>query len=201
MQPKIREVHEFWFGEIRDETTVEPRSKLWFQGGPEVDQQIRERFEPLLLQAGRGELSDWTDTATGCVCLIVVLDQFPLNIYRRTARAFAFEQQALKACHEGLDRSLDRQLSIVERAFFYMPLEHSETLENQALSVRKFTQLHDDAPPALHTMTESFMQYANDHRDLISRFGRYPFRNEVLGRQNTEEETVWLADNPQRYGQ
>lgn len=196
-QHDIDNVIQFWFGG----SSEKDRLKLWFGGGSAVDDEIREKFGPLILRAEAGTLDDWQTTALGCLALIIVTDQFPLNVYRKTARAFDIGEQAVDVCKHGLAQSFDRALSIAERSFFYLPLEHSEGLANQDLSVKLFQQLHEDADIEQKSMTEKALEYAIEHRETIRQFGRYPYRNEVLGRESTSAEVAYLGDNPKRYGQ
>lgn len=197
----IDRVLDFWFGEIRDELPVEPRLKLWFGGGQRLDEDIKQKFEPLVLSAAAGELSAWATSARGTLALIVLLDQFPLNIYRKTARAFAFEPMAIEICKIGLKQGFDKTLSLSERSFFYLPLEHSENPDDQNQSLRFFQQLHEDAPERHREFTKKTLDYAIDHHNTILKFDRYPYRNAVLGRESTAEELLYLADNSSRYGQ
>lgn len=196
-QNDIDNVIQFWFGGTSDKDKL----KLWFGGGLAVDNEIRAKFEPLILSAEAGALDDWQTTAQGCLALIIVTDQFPLNVYRKTARAFDFEERSVDVCKYGLAQSFDKALSITERSFFYLPLEHSEVLTNQDLSVKLFQQLHEDAGIDQKPMTEKALEYAVEHRETIRKFGRYPYRNEVLGRESTKAEIAYLGDNPKRYGQ
>ena len=197
----IKAVHDFWFTDIHFGATASNRSKLWFGGGAELDTAIKDRFEPLVTGAVQGELDHWQESPQGAVSLITLLDQFPLNIYRKSARAFSGETKAIAVCKAGLESELDKSLSIPERVFFYLPLEHSENIDDQQQSVELYQNLHDSAPPEQQQFTKGTLDYAISHRAIIQQFGRYPFRNEVLGRQSTAEELAWLQDNPQRFGQ
>ncbi len=183
----------FWFGQIPASGKVDPqRLKLWFGGDSSTDREIKEKFEHLLIPALAGDLDDWSDSPHGTLALIVLLDQFPRNIFRKTAEAFACDERALELALAGIDSGQDRALSITERAFFYMPLEHSESLEMQKLSVEKFEYLLEEAPEPLKKMCASFLDYAVRHKEIIERFGRYPHRNQALGRESTGEEVEFL---------
>ena len=144
----------------------------------------------------RGEYSDWLQTASGRLAAIIVLDQFSRNIYRDTPQAFAQDSQALAWCLEGIDKQQDMQLEPVERLFFYLPLEHAEDMEMQDLSCRKFSDLLDhninyQVTPSDGTY-EGFYRFAERHRDVIQKFGRFPHRNKILGRTSSEQEEVYL---------
>jgi len=197
----IQKVHAFWFTDIHFGATATNRGKLWFGGGKALDDSLREQFEPLVSAALERKLDHWADTATGAVSLVLLLDQFPLNIFRKSAKAYAGEQHAVEITKAGLDRGLHQLMSVQEQVFFYLPLEHSESLEDQVQSVELFTRLHDNATDEFSAFTKGSLDYALSHKAIIDRFNRYPYRNEVLGRESTEAELEWLADNPERFGQ
>lgn len=183
----------FWFGEIPAPDQVpSERLKLWFGGDASTDKEIREEFEHLLEPAMEGLMDDWCDSPHGTLALIVLLDQFPRNIFRKTAKSFACDGRALELTLKGIESNQDRALSIVERAFFYMPLEHSESREIQKLSVRKFEELQNEAPSTLKKICASFLDYAVRHKEIIERFGRFPHRNQALGRSSTLKEEEFL---------
>lgn len=171
---------------------LDERQKLWFWKDDGVDRAIRERFGEVILKAGRGELDDWAAFAKGRLALIILLDQFSRNAWRGTPQAFAQDPKALALCLEGLDKAQDKRLHPVERMFCYLPLEHSEDLEHQRRSVELFTQLAQDVPEEARVRFESFQDYAQRHYDIIARFGRFPHRNTILGRESTAEELAFL---------
>lgn len=194
-------LHQFWFGTIDNEQVEEKYTKMWFSGGEALDTEVRTRFAAPLEQAARGELDAWQASARDNVALIVLLDQFPLNMYRRTARAFAYESHAIAACKHGLEQGQLAELFTVERNFFLMPLMHSESDDDQALSIRCYTESLELAPPALRESAQLTLDFALKHKQTIDEFGRYPYRNAVLGRESSAAELAYLADNPSRYGQ
>jgi uncharacterized protein (DUF924 family) len=142
---------------------------------------VRRRFLPLWEQAARGELDRWRSAPLASLALIVVLDQFPRNMFRGTARAFASDALALAAARSALERSFDRLLSREERTFVYLPFEHAEDLAAQRRSLALFRALDPDD-----------MEYARRHYEIIARFGRFPHRNAILGRESTPEEADFL---------
>lgn len=170
------------------------QSKIWFGGGVDVDQEIRNRFEHLVLAAANHELDEWKQTPKGRLALILLVDQFPRNIYRGTSNAFAFDLLAQELTLEGLDLKEDQELFPVERAFFYLPLEHAENLKLQELSVTKFNELAAYAPPSLTYIFESHADYAWRHYVIIERFGRFPHRNAIMGRDSTNEELEFFKN-------
>ena len=169
------EIIEFWFS-----ARVRPR---WFSSTPRFDEEIAERFGSLWERAARGGLDGWQDTPEGALALVVILDQFPLNMFRGDARSFSTEAAAIAVTKAALVRGLDRRLPPDQRAFLYMPLMHSEVLADQELAV----ELYD--VPGL----ESNLAFARHHREIVRRFGRFPHRNAPLDRPSTPEERRYLA--------
>lgn len=197
---QIEALLDFWFGPARhDPAAIQQQYGLWFQAGAAEDAAVREHFEPVLEQATGGHLSSWLDSVQGRLALILACDQAPRMMYRRQPQAFAWDHHALALSLAGLGAGVDRGLSLAERVFFYLPLEHSEDRLVQAESLRQFEQLKVDFPEH-GELAGSFLRYARDHAAVIERFGRFPHRNATLGRKNTPEEEVFLADAP-RWGQ
>lgn len=196
----ITNILDFWFGDIKDGFTVENRGKLWYMGGEETDAKINELFGDLVKKAGTKELDEWKETAKGRLALIILLDQFTRNVYRRTKEAFAYDDYTQKLCEEGLQLKHDKELCFVHRLFFYHPLHHSENIEDQKLSVKLTEQLKQEVPEQNKKKVESFLKYTKQHRDIIEKFGRFPHRNEVLGRTSTAEELKYL-ESGKRFGQ
>jgi len=190
----------FWFGETKDGVTVENRGALWYGSSTETDAKIKDRYADRLQQADAGKLDDWKGSARGRLALIILFDQFSRNIFRKSAQAFSFDQKAQVLVLEGIELGHDIELQGIERNFFYMPLEHAEKLELQVLCVEKNKQLLADVPEASRAALQSSVDYAVDHHVVIERFARFPHRNEVLGRESTEEELVYL-ETANRYGQ
>lgn len=185
----------FWFGDLSGADAVPPeRFRLWFAGEEETDRLVRDRFEADLSRAMDGEYDHWPETPRGALALIILLDQFSRHIHRDTPGAYACDPKALDICRAALAHDQDRSLSIVERAFFYLPLEHSEDSDMQELSVRLFRRLLEESPEGMKKMCESFLDYAERHRVIIKRFGRFPHRNAALGRQTTTEERAFLQE-------
>lgn len=180
----------YWFGDSADMSDA--RFELWFGKDPEVDREIRDRFGAALEEAGRGEFDSWKDSARSCLALIVLLDQFPRNVHRNDARSFAFDRKAREVAIEGIERGFDQGLSLYARLFFYLPLEHSEEMNLQERSVELYGKLLADAPAELKQSFEMVYNYALRHREIIARFGRFPHRNQVLGRASTDEELEFL---------
>jgi uncharacterized protein (DUF924 family) len=198
---EARQIRDFWFGKLPlSAQALNQRVKFWFSTDvpPELlqrrDQMIRTRFGGLLEQAAKGELASWADSPRRCLSLIILLDQFPRSIYRGTARAFAYDEQALGLTLAGMQSAADGALDVVERIFFYMPLQHCEAREVQDESVAAYRRLTMEAPQELRSVFEESLESAEKHRSIIEQFGRFPHRNRALGRPNTPEEDVWLRD-------
>lgn len=169
-----QEILDFWFSDkVR---------KLWFNSTPEFDALLRERFEALWTRAHQGELDGWQQSAAGCLALIIVLDQFPLNMFRGQAQSFASEAQAREVARVAIDMGFDQDLDPGSRAFLYMPFKHSEALADQQLSLQLLAQ------PGL----EDSLRFARHHHDIVSKFGRFPHRNKALGRESSEAEIEYL---------
>ena len=186
---------DFWFGSTPDDTVVaKEQADLWWSKNKATDDEIRRRFEIYLILAVSEQLNDWLSTPRGRLALIILTDQFPRNIYRDTARAFSCDEKALTWCIEGLEQKIDRKLRLIERVFFYLPLEHGEYIEHQDLSVKCFSELAADVPGEQKSIFEDYLSYAIRHREIIERFGRFPHRNKVLGRESTPEELAFLSE-------
>jgi uncharacterized protein (DUF924 family) len=187
------EILEFWFG--ADDAPSDVRERLsarWFVRDDGFDALIRSRFGHLVDAAINGELEAWNRSPRSWLALLLLLDQFPRNIYRDTSRAFAGDEKAQRAALDGISRGEDRGLPVRYRLFAYLPLEHAEELPLQRRSVALFEALAQD-PDALPTEAYSqYLDYARRHSDVIARFGRFPHRNAVLGRMSTPEEQAYL---------
>ena len=192
---------DYWFGELNGEVTRNNKHALWFLGGAEVDADIISQFQSWVSMAGNGELNHWSDTAPGRLALIILLDQFPRNIYRGLNAAFRYDLLALAICKRGLALNQDVELTSIERVFFYLPLEHSEDLEDQEESVFRFDLLRKNVQLENIAIFNSFYDFANSHLQVIKQFGRFPHRNAVKGRLSTKKELTWLHDGGLRFGQ
>src|SRR6195256_5891765 len=195
---EARSVREFWSGRLPlSAEALNPRMPFWFAGPPSElgrlrDQHIRERFGELLEQAAGGALASWADGPRRRLSLILLLDQFPRNMFRGSPRAFAHDAEALALTLSGLQSAADAALDPVERMFFYMPLQHAESPEAQDESVAAYRRLLAEAPQELRGPFGGASRSAENHRAIIERFGRFPYRNRVLGRASTAAEEEWL---------
>lgn len=178
-------VLDFWFGSPDEYHYGKPK-KEWFIKSSDFDEKIRSRFSSLYEKAAQGELESWKDSAESCLALIILLDQFPRNIFRGDAKMFKTDQQALKTAKYALKNDYDRQLLNVQRWFIYLPFEHSEDLEMQYRAVSLFHRLRHDP------ISAQAIDSAEQHLKVIEQFGRFPHRNEILGRESTAEEIAFL---------
>lgn len=188
------EIIAFWFGDLGPSTPDKAGFDTWFGKDRETDQKIREKFEEDIERAGRGDYDHWIKSPEDCLALIILLDQFPRNVYRNSPKAFAHDPKARETSLYGLEKGHDLKLPHFGRLFFYMPFQHSERLDHQRRSLELYETLLESAPPELKDTFRMVMDYARRHHEIISRFGRFPHRNEVLGRDSTREEIEFLKE-------
>ena len=164
----------FWFSD--------QASQYWFNSTEVFDQQLIDSYADTWRQAKQGELDDWQHTATGNLALVIVLDQFPLSMFRGTAESFSTEAQSRAVARSAIEKAYDQELEAHQKSFLYMPFMHSEDLNHQALSVELFSQ------PGL----DNNLRFAKHHYEIVERFGRFPHRNKILGRESSEAEIEYL---------
>jgi uncharacterized protein (DUF924 family) len=190
----------FWFegigpGAADDMPAWQARMMRWFQGGPDLDREIRERFAALHERARHGALDDWSETPEGLRALVILFDQFSRNLHRGSPLAFAQDARARALTHLALERGDDRGLAWYERLFLVLPFGHSELLADQdrvaAYIESSFMPL---VPEHLAPLRELNRRQAGGHRETIRRFGRFPARNQALGRTSTPEELAYLEE-------
>jgi uncharacterized protein (DUF924 family) len=179
-------VLQYWFG-TPDHPDWGSIRKMWFGGGPQVDAEIHAQFGALHSLAAQGALDAWREDAQSCLALVVVLDQFSRTVFRGSADAFASDPKALELARAAIASGFDTAVMPVQRWFFYLPFEHSESLADQDRAVELFAALPDDPTRQMG------LDYARKHRDVIVEFGRFPHRNRALGRVSTPAEEAWLA--------
>ena len=196
------EILDYWFGDtMRDLSRAPARMGFWFGTDPRRDEEMRARWGELVTAASEGKLDFWTQTARGRLAVLILLDQMRRNIYRGTAEAFRRDGRARYLMRDGVSRMMDLKLTPIERVFFYMPLQHAESLDDQELAVDRFLQVEREVASQHREIFAGFRKYAQKHRDIIARFGRFPHRNAILGRRDTSEEAAWLASGGERFGQ
>ena len=199
---RIDAILSFWFKEhALTAPQIDRRMDIWFGEDEVFDMECKKEFEGDVARASAGELEHWGDDSRGRLALILLLDQFRRNIYRNTADAFAMDRLALKYCVEGAREKKDKGLTAIQQAFFYMPLQHAESLKVQDKAVEIFNRLAEAVSPTYRETFETMATFAELHRDIIAQFGRFPHRNKLLGRENTPEEDEYLAGDSPDFGQ
>jgi uncharacterized protein (DUF924 family) len=173
MNYKDQDIFDFWFS---NEVKVK-----WFAKDVNFDQEIRDKFEIYYEAAKTGILDSWENSPLGTLALIIILDQFPRNMFRGTDLSFATDYLALAHTKKAIEKNFGAELTKEQKQFLYMPLMHSENLENQMLSVELFSRLHENN------------EFAIKHMEIIKRFGRFPHRNDILKRKSTDEEITFLS--------
>lgn len=196
---RAQEILDFWFGpDPLAPAHLTERLQLWFGGDvpPEVvaaqDAEVVRRFGGLMEKAALGELDHWSASPHRCLALVLLLDQFPRHAYRGRALAFARDARAMALTLDGLASGADAALAPIERVFFYLPLQHAENAEVQEESVAAYRRLAADVPAHQAGFFTDVLHFAEKHRDVVRRFGRFPHRNAVLGRRSTPEELEFL---------
>lgn len=199
---RIEAILAFWFQEKElTAPKIDRRMDVWFGEDPMFDHEIQKEFAGDVERASAGNLAHWAHQPRGRLALILLLDQFRRNIYRGTAKAFELDTVALKLCVEGAMEKIDRGLTPIERAFFYMPLQHAESRKVQKKSVDIYNRLATAVSATYRETFETIAQFAELHADIIEQFGRFPHRNAILGRENTPEEDEYLAGDAPTFGQ
>lgn len=194
LDPRAAEVLDFWFGSEPDDAAVAARQAgLWWRHDPAADAEVEGRFGRLTATAATGDLDPWQATPRGNLALILLLDQLPRMIHRGTPAAFATDPAARVACRAGLVRDDQRVLRPIEQLFLLLPLEHSENLADQEECVARLEQLAATVPDAWRATFDGFVDFAVRHRDIIARFGRFPHRNQILGRTSSADEQAFLT--------
>jgi uncharacterized protein (DUF924 family) len=169
------DVIKYWFSE--------KSRQYWFSSTPEIDNEIKQRYEQLWINAASGELNGWKDSPKGCLALIIVLDQFPLNIFRGKAKSFQTEELAVEVALKAIKKGYDEILNTDELLFLFMPLMHSENIEHQNIQVKLFEKYDFND------------EYSKHHRNIVKRFGRFPHRNDILGRKSSTDEVEYLLSD------
>jgi len=192
---EYQSVLDFWFGKKTDnQGIIKEKAQLWWAKDAAFDAQIKKQFEPVLDDLIEGKLENWKAQPQGHLALIILADQFSRNMYRDDARGFSQDNIALALAIEGLKQGADKQLSLIERSFFYLPFEHAESLERQQQSVALYRALLAEADTEVQEYFQGNLDYAIRHQVIIERFGRYPHRNAILRRASTVEEIAFLQE-------
>ena len=192
---RLETVLEYWFGLPDQPLTVkrfQERGRLWFMRNETTDRHIREQFAADVDSAARGDLTAWADSARGRLALIVLLDQFPRNIHRDSALAFAHDPLTRELALDGARKGLETSLATHERLVFYLPLMHAEDCAIQSFSIDCYRRLREEALPEFEEEMNNVYSIALRHKEIVDRFQRFPHRNQALGRETTEAERAFL---------
>lgn len=201
-QIRIDAILTFWFMEKElSAPQIDGRMDVWFGEDPVFDHEVVKEFSEDVDRASEGQLDHWAHEPRGRLALILLLDQFRRNIYRGTPDAYAMDKAALKLCVEGAMEKKDKGLAPIQRVFFYMPLQHTESRKVQKKSVDIYTRLAEAVSTTYKETFETIAQFAQLHADIVEQFGRFPHRNKVLGRENTPDEDEYLAGDAPNFGQ
>ncbi len=193
---RIADILAYWFDDLDQYGVCSPRQhQLWFQSRAETDAHIQTCYGELVAAALRGQLDHWAEHADGLIALVLLLDQFTRNIHRGTAQAFAGDSRALTLVQKAVAHGIDRGMPTIHRVFLYIPYEHSEDLEVQEQGIKLFDRLSENCHEQVRAEVDSYRDYAVAHRDVITRFGRFPHRNNSLGRESTAAEQQHLEQH------
>lgn len=193
MTAEAEAVLRFWFQDAgRSPEHATARNTVWFGGDPCLDAEICERFGTRVEAARAGDLDAWLESPRELLAWLILVDQFSRNVYRDSAAAFEADPRARAAVLRALSLGWDRELAPIERLFLYLPLEHSEALADQDRCVALCATLEDEVAAEWKPVFAGYNRYARDHREVIVRFGRFPHRNRVLGRTDTDDERAYL---------
>jgi uncharacterized protein (DUF924 family) len=188
-------VLEFWIGALDANGIADAEhTRRWWTHDAAFDTQVSTRFGALHEAVARGEHEAWLASPRGLLAYVIVLDQFSRNMFRGSARTFAHDAQALRAALQGIARGDDRVLACDERTFLYMPLMHCEAVAHQDRCVDLFAALARSVAPAARERYVNYLEFAQRHRDIVNRFGRFPHRNAQLGRDSTADELAFLQE-------
>lgn len=183
----------YWFGDLKADPLATEKNQLWFKSGVETDEEIRELFAENVTRAHEGDYQELRKTARGQLALIILLDQFTRNIFRGTPQSFASDPRALHYALDLIASEQHKKLSPIERVFVYLPLEHTEDASMQEQCAKLYDELRNDVDEKDRKLFDVFYDYAIRHKVIIDRFGRFPHRNEILGRESTPEEIEFLT--------
>jgi len=196
------DILQFWFADASvSPAAARARNAFWFDADRAVDAQIWELFSDDVSDVANGHYQDWSDTAAGRLALIIALDQFPRNIFRGTAEVYRYDSRALDLAQKGIALGQLAGLTIPEQAFFLMPYQHAEDLAVQDAGVKLYAAMLAEAPAEWRELASGYHDFAVRHREIITEYGRIPYRNSALGRHSTAAETRYLAEGGASFGQ
>ena len=202
MPSEPQDVIDYWLGDAEtDPSAARDRSKLWYGSSTEIDNQIRQNFGDALALAERGKLQRWLESPSEQLALVILLDQFSRNLYRGSKDAWKNDVRALDLATRCVENNDHMSLSNIGRVFLYHPFHHAESTMAQEKAAFLFDELYENASPEWQPSLKRFADFTRNHREIVLRFGRFPHRNKILGRQSTAEEDEYLNANSSSYGQ
>lgn len=197
-----RTITAFWLGPALESSDAAlARKDWWYRGGPVVDEEIRQRFGAQVEQACNGGLTEWESSPQGAFAMVLLLDQFTRNLFRGTPDAWRGDSRAYRIVNGAIEAGFDRRLHPVERIWLYHPFHHSELLEDQDRGLAILGALRDEAEPAWTPYVDQSIKGWTRHRDIVAKFGRFPHRNAILGRDSTREELAYIDGGGENFGQ
>ena len=186
-------VYDFWLPNIEETPEYsQAQSAVWFGKNDEFDNRIKSDFVPGLDKLAESDWKSWIESPKGAVSCVIALDQFPRNAFRGTSRMYAYDPKALEIAKDIVAKGMDSEMNLFEKVFLYLPYEHSEDLDDQKTCMELFTNLRDGASEEMKGNAENYLEFARKHLVIVERFGRFPHRNEILGRESTPEEVEFL---------
>ena len=192
---RYEQINHFWMGDIeRTIIPTENRAKIWFGEDSHIDRMIRDDYYPDFCHIIDGKYDSWLEHPRGRLAQIIVLDQFSRHIFRGLPNAYTQDCLAAEVCVAGINKDSEHNLSLIERVFYYFPLMHSEALEDQEQSLLAYRMLSELAFAETRVIYDTFLKFANYHYQIIQNFGRFPQRNNLLGRNTTAEEKEYLKN-------
>ncbi len=187
----IQHILNYWFDYANQPATLFNRA-MWWKINPEIDNQIKAQFENLRNKAVKGELNAWLKSPKGTLAYVILIDQFSRNLYRNSPKMYEDDILAINASKDAIEKGFDQKLTLTERVFLYLPLEHSENLDDQNRNVILFEKLVEDSPNETKEIAQNYLKYAKEHQSIIKQFNRFPHRNKILGRDSTPAEIEFL---------
>jgi uncharacterized protein (DUF924 family) len=191
----IDTILDYWFDYQNHPESLYNRG-FWWEKNANTDSFIKNKFGKIREQAIIGDLNDWLNSPKGTLAYMILIDQFSRNIYRDTPQMFQYDELASAAAKHAIENEMDKQLSLTERVFLYLPFEHSENLNDQNFSVSLFEKLYEETQHNEKEIANNFLNFAKKHREIIEKFNRFPHRNKILSRETTPDEETYLRTYP-----
>lgn len=202
IDPQQAHILRFWLGDdyrLSDSQIAQQQAKVWWKKNPVIDNYITVEFADIYQQCCQATLAHWRNTPLGSLCLVIILDQFSRHIFRDNIQAYAQDKIAQQLSYDCINNQFDKSLRPIARSVLYLPLEHSEDLKLQNLSVKYFKQLRETAKSEDYKVFNNYYQQAIRHQQVIEQFGRFPHRNKILNRTSSAAELAFLKQPGSRF--